>query len=149
MTTGRIDCEDHSFVNFFSVPPRLHQLPHANRVQHRRTRLPGGIFHLAVFLVEGVAGGGGLIDEFSNLGFVVECHLHPHVFQGVGDLAEEFMDRLEAFGQNPVHLVFHRVAVTQVGDPDLIAGLADALDASLALLQAGGVPREMGLNQVL
>jgi len=43
----------------------------------------------------------------------------------------------------------HVVAVTQVGDPDLIAGLADALDASLALLQAGGVPREMGLNQVL
>ena len=96
-----------------------------------------------------VAGGGGLIDQLSDFGFVVECHLHPHVFQGVGDLAEQLVNGLQTFGQYAVHLVFHRVAVTQVRDPDLIAGLADALDAAFALLQAGGVPGKMGLNQVL
>ena len=130
-------------------PPRIHQLPDTDGVQHDRTCFPCSIFHLAVLPVEGVAGGGGLIDQLSDFGFVVESHLHPHVFEGVGDLAEQLVDGLQAFGQYAVHLVFHRVAVTQVGDPDLIAGMANALDASLALLQAGGVPGEMGLNQVL
>jgi hypothetical protein len=48
------------------------------------------------FLVEGVASCGRLTDQFEDFGFVVEGHFHPHVFHGVGDLAEEFMDRLQA-----------------------------------------------------
>lgn len=79
-------------------PPSLHQLSDADRVQHRRAGLPSGVFHLAVLLVEGVAGGGGLINQLGDFGLVVEGHLHPHVFQGVGDLAEQLMNRLQAFG---------------------------------------------------
>ena len=45
-------------------------------------------------------------------------------------------------------LVFHGVAVAQVGDPDLIAGLADALDAAFALLQAGGGELGFGKPQI-
>jgi hypothetical protein len=57
------------------------------------------------------------------------------------------VDRLEAFGQHTVHLAFHGVAVAQDGDPHLVAGLADALDAALALLQTGGVPGKVDVDQ--
>ena len=123
-------------------PPRLHQLPSAYGVQHDGTGFPSRVYHLAVLPIEVVAGGSGLIDQLGDLCLVIEGHLHPHVFQDVGDLAEQLVNGLQTFGQNAVHLVFHRVAVTQVGDPDLIAGLADVLDATFALLQAGGGSRE-------
>jgi hypothetical protein len=62
-------------------------------------------------------------------------------------LAEYPVDGFKSLGEDAVHFVFHRVAVTQVGDPDLIAGLADALDAAFALLQAGGVPWKVDVDQ--
>jgi len=46
-----------------------------------------------------------------------------------------------------VHFVFHGVAVAEVGDPDLIAGLAVALDSALELLQAGSIPGKVNLDQ--
>ena len=57
-----------------------------------------GALDFAVFFVKGVAGGGGLIDQFGDRSFVLECHLDPHVFEGVGDLSEEVVDGLEAIG---------------------------------------------------
>jgi hypothetical protein len=61
----------------------------------------------AVFFVKGVAGGGGLIDQFGDFGFVLEGHFDPNVFEGIGDLTEEIVDGLEAIGQYLVYLVFY------------------------------------------
>ena len=46
-----------------------------------------------------------------------------------------------------MHLVFYGVAVAEVGDPDLIAGLAVALDSALELLQAGSILGKVNLDQ--
>ena len=54
---------------------------------------------------------------------------------------------LEASGQHAMDLVFHGVALAQVGDPHLVAGLADALDAALALLQKCGVQGKCKVDQ--
>lgn len=46
-----------------------------------------------------------------------------------------------------MHLVFHGVALAQVGDPHLVVGLADALDAAFALLLANGIPGKVDVDQ--
>lgn len=48
------------------LPPLCQQLLHAHRIQHRGTGFPIGVFHLAVFDVEGIASGGGTIDELAG-----------------------------------------------------------------------------------
>lgn len=57
------------------------------------------------------------------------------------------MSGLQPLRQNAVHLFFHRVAVAQVGDPHLITGQPDALDPTLALLQAGRAPGKINVDQ--
>lgn len=74
---SRANSNKHSFG---LPPPCLHQRPNADGVEHNRAGLPVGVFDLAVLLVEGVAGGGGLIDQFGDFGFVVERYFYPDVF---------------------------------------------------------------------
>lgn len=43
--------------------------------------------------------------------------------------------------------VFHRIPVTQIGDPDFGTGLADTLNAALALFQPSRIPGLVDIDQ--
>ena len=75
-------------------PPLRQHLPHAQSIQHRGTGFPVGIFDLAVLFIERVAGGRGAINQLIRGRLVVQRHLHPDIFQGVRDLAEQAVDRI-------------------------------------------------------
>ena len=61
-------------------------------------------------------------------------------------LAEHGEDVAEAVGQRGVDLVLDRAGVAQVKDLDVVADLADALNATLALFEPRRVPGHVDIH---
>jgi hypothetical protein len=128
--------------------PRVAQdFADADGVEDGGAGFPIGVFDFAVFFVEGVAGVGGAFDELAGRLFVVLGDFHPHILERVGNLAEYSVDGFKSLGEDAVHFVFHRIAVAQVGDPYFRADLSNALDATLALFEARGVPWQVDVDE--
>ena len=65
----------------------------------------------------------------------LEDRVNPVVLEGVGQLPEHGEDIAEALGQRGVDLVLDCAGVAQVEDMDVVARLADALNATFALFE--------------
>lgn len=139
--TGLIIAVKRRFVNIFQTELHFPPLPQHFQLGVVGEGLSAGFpidgpdFGVADF--EGVLLEDGVDDLFGSLLFA-QGHIHPHIFQHVGKLAEEVANTLQPFGEQIMHPVFHRVAIAHVIDEDGVVDLPDALDASLALFQAGG-----------
>src|SRR5258708_37129801 len=73
-------------------------------------------------------------------GAVLEHGLDPLAFEAVRQLAEHREDVAEPVGERGIDVVLHGAGVAQAENMDLVARLSDALDAALALFEAGRVP---------
>jgi hypothetical protein len=88
-----------------------------------------------------------LIDNLSRPLFISQGDRDPYILQCVRYLAEQIVNCLETAGKQLVYTVFDRASVAHVEDEDLVPYLADALDATLPLLQACRVPGQVQINQ--
>jgi len=88
-----------------------------------------------------------LVNDLACLLFVMQRDGDPDVFEGVRQLAEHVADRSQPVGEELMHTVLNGATVAHVVDVNLIAALADTLDPAFALLQAGGVPGQIKVDQ--
>ncbi len=75
------------------------------------------------------------LREVLDGGTVFEDRVDPVVLECVRQLAEHDEDVAEAMRQGGVDFVLDRAGVTEVKDLDVVADLADTLDAALALCE--------------
>lgn len=109
-------------------------------------RFPVYRLDLIVAQLKGVCGGYG-IDQASCLLLLCESDFDPDIFQRIRDLTEQAVNVGEARRQQLMDAVFDGAAIPQVVDVHGRVDLTDTLDAPFALLQSGGVPGEIQIDQ--
>lgn len=129
-------------------------LPHP-RIDVARGKHPFRILPVEPLIVGDVAhvpelhgGHDGLnpLREVTNRGAILHHGIDPVVLETVWQLSQNREDVAKPFRQSGIDLVFDRAGIPQAQNLDLVAGLADTLDAALPLFQARWVPGEIDVD---